>query len=131
MEIALGVVIGGLIGLLFKKAKDSKELSLCTVAHDSKGYNYEWLEPLGHGKVIKITFEEPRNSGDIIEYTTEWWKVHCKVVNHDPDKLVEDHISYFIGENSPIKLLFYFEDGTIMEPTPEFYELERDWFLEI
>ena len=34
----------------------------CVKSHISEGDNYSWLELLGHGKVMKVFFEEPVGS---------------------------------------------------------------------
>jgi len=100
----------------------------CVYAHKQSGDNYVWLRQLGHGNVTKIEFEEPVNSGNWKAYTDHWWQVHCASVSHNPNNLVQAHVNAFIGPNRFARLMFTFQDGTQMEPTVDFYILERDYF---
>jgi hypothetical protein len=100
----------------------------CVYAHIMRGDNYMWLKPLGHGRVNKVEFQEPAGSGPWTEYDEKWWKAHCDVIDHDPDRLVESHVKAFIGPDRIIDLRFTFEDGTVMAPTRQFYELEAAHF---
>ena len=101
----------------------------CVKTHSQSGNNYSWLNVLGHGKVKEVKFEEPVDSENWKVYTDDWWKIHCKAIDHDPDNLVEAHVMAFINPNQRFaKLEFTFEDGTKMEPTRQFYDLEADYF---
>src|SRR5579872_580149 len=84
----------------------------------SHSQNHTWLNELNHGKVLKVEFEELINSNNWNIYNDKWWEIHCKVINH-----VENLIDSHVLPSRTIKLLFYFEDGTIMEPNKTFYEL--------
>lgn len=100
----------------------------CVISHSENGLNYPWLNHI-YGGLIKIKFEEPPNSGDWKDYNEDIWKIHCKVINHNPINLVDAHVNAFINPNTRFaKLEFYFKDGTIMEPIIQFYELEKQWF---
>lgn len=103
-------------------------IPICVYSHAPSGLNYPWLDNL-HGGVSKIQFEEPVGSGIWRDYTDKIWKTHCTVVSHTPGKLADDHIRAFIDpETRFARLRFYFRDGTVMEPTREFYEMEEAWF---
>ncbi|AYV78290.1 MAG: hypothetical protein Edafosvirus9_4 [Edafosvirus sp.] len=103
-------------------------LPKCVNAHSQTGENYVWLNVLGYGNVIKVEFEEPVGSNNWTLYTDKWWETHCKVVDHSPEKLVESHVNAFIGPNRFARLRYTFQNGKIMEPTQEFYELEAKYF---
>jgi len=110
-------------------SKSPKCINDCVGSHSQKGGNYIWLNVLGHGKVIKIEFEEPVYSGNWRLYTDKWWNVHCKVIDHSPNNLAVAHVKAFINPNTRFaRKRFTFEDGTITEPTPKFYELEQEYF---
>ena len=98
----------------------------CSYVHSQSGKNYEWLIP-EFGEVNYVTFEEPIGA-EPRKYNDHWWQVHCKVINHDPDKLIEEHMKAFVNPGRPIRLLFYFKNGKVMEPTRRFYELEAEYF---
>jgi hypothetical protein len=101
----------------------------CLKAHSSSGDNYSWLDSLGYGKVKKVEFEEPVNSGKWTLYDDNWWGTHCKVIDHTPANLVNSHYYAFIDPNTRFaRLRFTFENGKVMEPTKEFYQLEADYF---
>ncbi len=96
----------------------------CVRAHLS----YPWLDGI-HGGLNKIMYEEPAGSGVWKDYDVNIWNIHCKVIDHDPSNLVDAHMKAFVDPSSRFaKLHFYFKDGTVMEPTRQFYELERNWF---
>lgn len=115
--------IGGVV------KKENTCMDDCINLHSSNGKNYEWLNSLGYGKVVKVEFEEPINSGNWRLYTDEWWGVHCKVISHDPDDLVEAHVKAFINPLTRFaRKRFTFKNGEIMEPTIQFYELEQEYF---
>lgn len=100
----------------------------CVKSHSEKGFNYPWLNNI-HGGLKKIQFMEPPNSGKWNDYTEAIWETHCKIISHEPKDLVNAHVKAFINPNTRFaKLNFHFKDGTIMEPTIQFYELENDWF---
>lgn len=100
----------------------------CYNSHVPSGDNYKWLNALGHGKVMGIQFEEPINSGLWRNYTDDIWKIHCKVIDHRPSKLVQSHVDAFVGNNRFANLRFTFEDGSVLAPTKDFYELEKQYF---
>ena len=101
----------------------------CLETHDQiYEDNYIWLDVLGHGRVMKVWFEEPVGSGNMRFYTTKWWKVHCKVVSHGTD-LYDAHIKAFVDPKTRFaKLLFLFEDNSLIEANETFYELEQQYF---
>lgn len=100
----------------------------CIIEHVKEGNNYIWLNSLGHGRVVDVWFEEPVNSCKWRLYDEYWWAVHCKAIKHDKN-LVDSHVKAFVNKRTRFaKLLFLFDDGTLMEPTKEFYELEDEWF---
>jgi hypothetical protein len=100
----------------------------CVYAHSEDGLDYPWLGNI-HGGLHKIQFEEPPNSGKWEDYTDKVWDAHCTVVDHSPGKLVGAHVKAFIDPLTRFaKLHFHFRDGTVMEPTRKFYELEDTWF---
>jgi hypothetical protein len=103
--------------------------SQCAHSHSQNGENYVWLNPLGYGSVIKVEFEEPIFSGNWTLYDDSWWETHCNAVDHNPNNLVRSHVDAFINPNTRFaKLRFSFTDGSILEPTKQFYELEAAYF---
>lgn len=126
--IIILLLVGGAENFVgyFRKGTSSS-LAPCVKAHSQNADNYPWLNHI-HGGVKKIMYEEPAGSGQWAEYTDKIWAIHCKVVDHDAD-LVEGHMRAFVNpETRFARLHFYFQDGTVMEPTRQFYELERAWF---
>ncbi|ARF08615.1 hypothetical protein Catovirus_1_665 [Catovirus CTV1] len=99
-------------------------------AHSQNGHNYKWLNSLNYGKVIKVEFEEPVDSGRWRTYDDKWWLVHSRVIKHRPENLVQAHMKAFINPGRFAKMMFYFEDGTIREPDQSFWELEANYFRE-
>lgn len=99
----------------------------CVKSHISEGDNYSWLELLGHGKVMKVFFEEPVGSGKWILYDDHWWEVHCNVIDHG-DNLYNSHMKAFVLPGRFARLLFVFEDLVQMEPDDLFYRLEVEYF---
>lgn len=143
------ILIAGVIQQVFGGQQSNKCIH-CAYAHKKDGLNYSWLNN-EFGNVQKIEFEEPVDTsnmdfqgrpvfrrGEMVgnwkPYTDEIWEIHCKpdVINHSPDKLVEQHVDAFINHKSRFaRLRFTLEkDGIVyqMEPTRRFYELERDFF---
>lgn len=110
---------------------ENKCIEKCSYSHKRSGLNYEWLEPK-FGEVLKIEFEEPPGSGKWNPYTDRIWDIHCKVVDHSPDNLVDAHVKAFVNPKTRFaRLKFMFKKlGKIysMEPTREFYELEEEYF---
>lgn len=107
---------------------DDYIVPICVKSHQPSGLNYPWLNGI-NGGLQKITFEEPAGSGVWRDYTDKIWKIHCKVVNHNPGELVSAHMKAFVDpETRFARLNFHFRDGTVMEPTREFYEMEERWF---
>jgi hypothetical protein len=100
----------------------------CSFTHRQDGLSYPWLKALGHGKLLKVEFNEAGVTKGWQIYTKHWWDIHCKAISHNPEDLKKAHIKVFVGPNAPIKLRFYFEDGTITAPTEEFYDLEEEYF---
>ena len=98
------------------------------ISMPEKEHNNEWLESLGYGKVKQVYFEDPIGSRNLLPCDDKWWENHYKTVDHDPDNLVESHMEAFKGKNRFAKLVYVFEDGTQMEPTKEFFELEAATF---
>jgi len=101
-------------------------------SHDQTGDNYVWLQPK-YGKLLWVEFEEPAGSGVWRHYDRYYWARHGCVVSHDPDRLVEEHVRYYVDpETKRINLRFWFEDpaGRVhpVAPTREFYQLEADYF---
>ena len=104
-------------------------VSECVKSHSQTSGNYVWLNKLNHGRVLKVEFEEPANSNNFILYNEKWWQVHCDVIDHNPDNLVESHYKAFVDPTTRFaRLRFTFEDGAILEPTKHFYELEAEYF---
>jgi len=104
----------------------------CVQSHSQNGDDYVWLNELGHGKVDKVSFEEPVGSGNWRLYDDKWWETHCRVVDHNPNNLVNAHVNAFIDpSNRFAKMMFTFQDGTLMEPTKHFFELEQNYFKNI
>lgn len=100
----------------------------CVISHSQKGENYSWLNVLGHGNLVNVWYEEPVDSRNWKIYTPKVWQTHCRVIDHG-DNLYEDHLRAFVNpETRFAKLLFLFEDNTLMEPTSEFYILEQIYF---
>ncbi|CAK7994678.1 Hypothetical protein POVR1_LOCUS202 [uncultured virus] len=101
----------------------------CLETHDQRyGNNYVWLEALGHGSVINVWFEEPVGSSNFQLYTTNWWRTHCEMVSHGDD-LLEAHVEAFVNpETRFARMLFHFEDGSLIEATEKFYQLEQEYY---
>lgn len=138
MNIVLGVVVGTIVAVATagnkeenKKEMYSSYLAPCTHAHSHSGLNYVWLEK-DYGILQNVKFEEPVNSGKWRDYTDEIWKIHCKVVSHDPKKLVQEHVKAFVDPKTRFaRLIFTFKkNGKVYsrEPDRRFYELEKRFF---
>jgi len=97
-------------------------------SHSQHKHNYEWLNKLGHGKVLKVEFEEPIGSGKWRVYDESWWNIHGKVIDHRHENLVEAHMRSYVNPERLIRMMFYFEDGTVREPDKYFWELEAKYF---
>lgn len=100
----------------------------CITSHSQSKINYVWLRTLGYGKLLKVEFEEPVNSGNWRIYDDKWWSVHCEKIQHTPDTLVKAHMKAFVDPGRFARMMFYFEDGTIREPDRHFWELEAEYF---
>ena len=99
----------------------------CVESHSEDGLNYPWLAGI-HGGLKFIEYEEPAGSGVWKRYTKKIWRIHCRVISHDPATLAEAHVRAFITPTTRFaRLMFHFHDGTSQEPTAEFYQLEADW----
>lgn len=116
--------------------KECNETKACVedvvASHDQAIGNYIWLQPK-YGKVLWIDFEEPVGSGKWRTYDRYWWGRHACVVDHDPDKLFEEHVREFVNpKTKSISLLFWFlkHDGQVysMAPNEDFYRLEAEYF---
>ena len=129
-NILIGVaVVAAILFLVYIFYSNSnRKCKTCLDAHKQSGDNYVWLNVLGHGDVLKIEFEEPVGSGKWVPYNDKWWETHCRVVDHRPENLVNAHVDAFINPGRFARLMFTFHDGTKMEPTVEFYQLEADYF---
>lgn len=131
--IFIGVIAGGLIGWYIEtKIKRNKfsDCKKCTFAHQSTGLNYIWLEPY-YGKLLKVEYKEPAETGQWRDYSDKIWEIHCKVINHG-DNLIEAHMKAFVNPATRFaKLRFTFnKNGTIYtrEPDINFYKLEKEYF---
>jgi len=123
------VLILGYVMYVSNKAFVSGVCKNCVVQHSQHGNDYGWLNVLGHGKVLKVEFKEPVDKGTWRLYDDKWWGVHCGVIDHRPNYLVESHVKAFVDTFSRFAIMrFTFEDGTVMEPTKYFFELEADYF---
>jgi len=71
------------------------------------------------------------DSNQYILYNTKWWETHCKVVSHG-NNLFQAHYDAFVD---PIKrfvrMIFLFEDGSLIEANEEFYRLEHTYICVI
>lgn len=127
MEILIGAGIGAVIGGIYKYFKSS---CTCVYAHEFDGLNYVWLEP-HYGKVLKVEFEEPANSGKWRDYDKHWWEIHCKVIDHK-ENLINAHMKAFVNpETRFARLRFTFNKNSQiyqMEPDINFYKLEKEYF---
>ena len=106
--------------------------SACWHTHSENGLNYPWLNRI-HGGLSKIQYMEPPSSGTWRDYTDEIWKIHCRVISHDPENLVKDHLKAFVNPDTRFaKLKFKFNDGFEAELDEkhgkEYYELEANYF---
>jgi hypothetical protein len=118
------VLVGAGAYLLYKELS----ISTCLYLHSPNYANYPWLAHI-HKGVKYIQFEEPVESGKWRDYDDHIWDIHCKVVDHTAGNLAKDHIRAFVDPKTRFaRLMFHFNDGTIMEPTKEFYELEERYF---
>src|SRR5687767_154980 len=71
--------------------------------HDQGQLSYPHLWPV-YGKLLRVDFFEKRNDGTggkWTTYNTYWWVAHASVISHDPDKLVEEHVKYFVQKRAP------------------------------
>lgn len=123
--IIIVLIILILIALVYRYTQASGEVPFCIKAHSQDHDNYPWLADI-HGGLDHITYEEPPGSGEK-EYTDQIWYYHCARIDHKDD-LVEAHMRTFVNPGRPIKLNFYFKDGTKMEPIEDFYRREAAWF---
>jgi hypothetical protein len=99
----------------------------CVDSHSQDGLNYPWLSDL-HGGLDHVEYEEPAGSGVWNVYTRDIWMTHCKVVSHKPGDLVAAHMRAFVDKGTRFaRLMFFFRDGTTMEPTQDFYQREAAW----
>lgn len=136
--IIIGAAIGALVGWYFEpKLREIKsnytggnKCVKCAYAHSASGMNYVWLEP-NYGKVLRIEYKEPAETGPWLDYTDKIWKIHCEVINHGKN-LVEDHMQAFVSPRTRFaKLRFTFnKNGKIYtrEPDIDFYRLEKEFF---
>lgn len=122
------VVIAVLLYISLRVFRKDCRVIDCVAAHQQDKIDYVWLNPLGHGKVLKVEFEEPVDSGNWTTYNEKWWKTHCEAVDHHPDNLVASHMKAFVNKGRFARLMFTFQDGTKMEPNKYFYELEAKYF---
>jgi len=104
-----------------------------TFSHDPTGDNYVWLWPY-YGRLLWMDFQEPAGTGQWQPYDKYYFGRHGALVSHHPDRLVKEHVEYYVNPKTrKIALKFWFEkpSGEVyaMEPTQHFYELERDWFI--
>jgi hypothetical protein len=99
----------------------------CVESHSEDGLNYPWLRHV-HGGLAYVAYEEPPGTGVWRRYTRAVWGAHCRAVSHDPASLVAAHMRAFVDPQTRFaRLMFHFNDGTVMEPVQEFYELEARW----
>lgn len=134
--ILIGAIAGGLAGWIIQSLYEEKfdggseECKKCAYAHQQTGLNYIWLEPY-YGKVLKIEYKEPAETGPWREYTDEIWRIHCKVINHEKN-LVKNHMDAFVNPKTRFaKLRFTFNKNGIIysrEPDEQFYKLEHEYF---
>lgn len=101
-------------------------------SHDQSFGNYVWLHPY-YGTLLWIDFEEPIGSGNWRTYDRYYWSRHAGAIDHNPDKLYEEHVKAFVDpETKFINLLFWFQkpDGSVysMPPNEHFYQLEAEYF---
>lgn len=101
----------------------------CLETHDQQyDQNYVWLDVFGHGPVDRVWFCEPPESHEYVLYTTKWWETHCKVVSHYDD-LYEAHVKAFVDPKTRFaRMIFLFEDGSLIEANEEFYRLEQEYY---
>lgn len=101
----------------------------CLLTHDEVyGNNYVWLDVLGHGRVVRVWFKEPVDSKEFVLYNTKWWETHCRVVDHGSN-LYDSHVRAFVDPKTRFaRMLFLFEDGSLIEANEEFYRLEQEYF---
>lgn len=124
--------------LYFRRMKVKGEISECVYLHTEDGANYPWLDKV-HKGLKKIQFMEPPNSGVWRDYTTETWKAHCKVIDHDPRGLVEAHMRAFVNPKTRFaRLKFIFNDGDSVISDPknrdifrQIYEREAQYFARL
>lgn len=122
----------GPISIAYPSENNPAALPWCVNVHSQNpmGRDYEWLDVLKFGKVLKVEFEEPAGSGNWKMYTDKWWGVHCKAIDHSPDKLVDAHVKAFINPDTKFaNLRFYFEKLSVpIPPEKHWYELEAAYF---
>jgi hypothetical protein len=122
--IGIGLLLVGAGIMMLRRKKQSP----CVHAHSETGLNYPWLAGV-HGGLDHIQYEEPAGSGVWKPYTDAIWAIHCKVISHDPAALVDAHVKAFVDPATRFaRLAFFFRDGTVTEPTREWYQLEADYF---
>lgn len=101
----------------------------CLHSHSQNGDSFKWLEVLGHGRLLKVELEYPINSGNWRPFDDKLWLQHCTTVGHDPGRLAKEHIKTYIDPATrTARLRFYFADGTVQEPTPDFYHITEKYF---
>ena len=101
----------------------------CFESHDQAfPNNYIWLTEFGHGRVDLVWFCEPPESKEFVLYTPKWWQTHCSKISHGED-LYESHVKAFVDpETRFARMIFLFEDGSLIEADEEFYRLEQEYY---
>ena len=133
--ILIGAIAGGTVGWIVQgfyeeKFRNDIKCSKCAYAHKESGLNYVWLQPY-YGKLLKVEYKEPAETGSWRDYTDKIWDIHCNVINHR-DNLIDSHMKAFVNpETRFAKLRFIFNKNGIIyvrEPDRHFYELEKKYF---
>jgi hypothetical protein len=135
LTVGLFIIFVILIILVIKPNREyfnEECVNSCVKEHSFQGSNYKWLNDLGHGSVQKIEFEQPLGSNKWTVYDDSLWKHHCDVVEHSQEGLVDSHMKAY---SNPVtrfsRMKITFADGIQLEPTEEFYKMEKKHFKNI
>lgn len=120
------------LGLKGGQDNQSSCIKQCMHVHMQEGLNYPWLNDI-KGGLHKVQYMEPPNSGEWKEYSEKTWRGHCKLVSHNADNLIYDHIKAFVNPDTRFaKLKYIFNNGEEIEldykHAIEYYQKESEYF---
>ena len=94
-------------------------------SHSEEELNFPWLQL---GDIAWAEVEEPVGSGAWRRCDAAYWAAHGQAVSHEPRELCAAHVRAFVTLGTrTARLLFHFKDGTVLEPTAEWFHAEGAW----